>query len=126
MDDVKANLVLSYDTTCLWEAVLPGEGLVRRMLPAGKQPTLENLQAGIPYGLPFAEMVTVPSVDFAENLETSLHNYGIWTIDDLRTKGREVIGALQSTYGIELSRLVILAEAYKPIKPKGTKKEQIK
>ena len=119
---IEPKLILSDDTADLYEVVLPGEGLVRRILPAGKLPTLEHLQAGIPYGLPFAEMIPAPAADFPANLETALHNAGIWNLDDLRTKGREAIGALQGVYTIELVRLIQLAENYKPVK-KSHKKE---
>ena len=122
------NLIQSNENTNLYEGVIPGEGLVRRILPAkNRAPTLEEFQQGIPYGLPFAEIVH-PSEDFSTRIETVFHNAGIWTIDDLRTRGKIVTGALQNVYSIELVRIIQAAEAYlssnKPtVKPKRAKKE---
>lgn len=121
------NLIQSNENTNLYEGIVPGEGLVRRILPAKNHaPTLEEFQHGIPYGLPFAELIK-PSEDFASRVETVLHNAGVWTIDDLHTKGKIVTGALQNIYGVELVRIIQAAEMYlssKPIsKPKRAKKE---
>ena len=120
------NLIISSENTNLYEGIIPGEGLVRRILPAkNHEPTLEEFQQGIPYGLPFKEIVQ-PSEDFSARVEVVLHNAGIWTIDDLRTKGKIVTGALQNIYSIELVRIIQAAELYlssKPVKPKSAKKE---
>ena len=123
---INIRLVQSGEKTNVWEGILPDEGLVRRMLPSSVMaPSQEQFEEGVPYGVPFASLVK-PSEDFALNLEKYLHNAGIWTLDDLRTKGKPAIGAFQAAYGIELSRLIQIAETYKPVlakAPKAKKKE---
>jgi hypothetical protein len=123
---INIRLVQSGEKTNVWEGILPDEGLVRRMLPSSTlAPSQEQFEQGVPYGLPFASLVK-PSEDLAENVEKYLHNAGIWTLDDLRTKGKAAVGAFQAAYGLELSRLIQIAETYKPVlakAPKAKKKE---
>lgn len=118
---MEIHLVQSGEKVNVWEGILEDEGLVRRMLPSSiLAPSLTQFEEGIPYGLPFASLVK-PSEDFAANVEKYLHNAGIWTLDDLRTKGKAAVGAFQAAYGIELSRLVQTAEQYKPVLSKKVK-----
>jgi hypothetical protein len=115
------RLIQSGDKTNLYEGILDDEGLVRRMLPSSiLAPTQAQFEDGIPYGLPFAELLK-PSADLPQNIEAALHNAGIWTLDDLRTKGKQAVGAFQAAYGLELSRLIQIAEAYKPVIVKAPK-----
>ena len=119
---INIRLVQSGEKTNVWEGILPDEGLVRRMLPSSTlAPSQEQFEQGVSYGLPFASLVK-PSEDLALNVEKYLHNAGIWTLDDLRTKGKAAVGAFQAAYGIELSRLVQLAEQYKPVSSKKVSK----
>lgn len=118
---INIRLVQSGEKVNVWEGILEDEGLVRRMLPASTlAPTQSQFEQGVPYGLPFAELVHVPD-DFATNLETALHNAGIWTLDDLRTKGKPAMGAFQAAYQMELSRLIQVAGTYKPVSAKPAK-----
>ena len=120
------RLIQSGDKTNLYEGILPDEGLARRMLPASiLAPTQAQFEQGVPYGLPFAELLK-PSDDLPANLETALHNAGIWTLDDLRTKGKQAVGAFQAAYGLELSRLIQIAATYKPVVAKPAKAKKSK
>jgi hypothetical protein len=122
MDTQNIHLIQSNEQTNLYEGVIPDEGLVRRILPAkNRTPTQEEFEQGVPSGLPFAELIGEASKDLPQNLETALHNAGIWTVDDLRTKGKQAVGAFQAAYGLELSRLIQIAEAYKPVIVKAPK-----
>lgn len=85
--------------------------LPREVVMAGSDLTDEQINTGIPYGLPFRDFV-VPSPDFGARLELALHRAGIWTVEDLRTKAQAVVNILQGTYHVELSKLVQSAEEY--------------
>jgi hypothetical protein len=76
----------------------------------GGDVVLSVLKAGIKYGLPFAEFVEI-SVTPAD-IEARLHNAGIWTLDDLRSKSQAALGALQAAYALELGKLFAASEAY--------------
>jgi hypothetical protein len=75
---------------------------------------VEDLEAGAPYGLPFAEIFE-PQVT-AERLEECLHNNGIWTMDDMQSKPALVVAALQAAYRMDFSTLLVAASAYKPVR----------
>jgi hypothetical protein len=101
------------------------DGMVERcLLPAqllaeNPELTSEQIDTGAPYGLPFSEFVQPsPTKDLAQQLETALHNAGVWTLEDLRTKVPSAISALQVVYGIEFRKIVKAAEAY-IIKPQS-------
>lgn len=124
----------------LVEIIRDGE-IIRCILPAGllkgEDVELTDIQidAGIPYGVPFAEFLQ-PSPFIASLVEKSLHNAGVWTLEDLRTKPNQVIRVLQAVYGIELTSIIAATEEYlarpheptvsKPVlsKTKNTKKEK--
>ena len=120
-------LVLSGSDTNVFQAILPDEGLVRRILPASiSQPTFKEFQAGISYGLPFDEIVPI-NPDFGKDLANALHNAGIWTNEDLYTHAQDAVSAIQSACKIDLGKLIQAAEAYKPKQVKApvtTKKTQ--
>lgn len=73
--------------------------------------TDEQINTGIPYGLPFTEFLKQPG-DIVPRIEIALHNNGIWTLQDLHTQAQSVMSALQSVYRIELGKLVLAAEIY--------------
>jgi hypothetical protein len=125
----------------LVEVVREGE-ILRCILPiellANKDEGLSDTQLdmGIRYGVPFAEFLQpTPTKSFASLIEKSLHNAGVWTLEDLRTKPNQVIRVLQSVYGLELSSIIAATEEHlakphensKPVvtpKVKNTKKEK--
>jgi hypothetical protein len=96
--------------------------------------TEADIDAGIPYGLQFAEFLT-PANDIVSRVEVALHNAGIWTLEDLTKKPNLVVNALQSVYRIETGRIIQAAETYlqqehdvkPPVAPKTkTNKKEIK
>jgi hypothetical protein len=89
-----------------WEEA--GE-LNRVILPTDANDT--NL--GIPYGLPFAEMLSdyLPE-EMASRIESSLHKNGIWTYEDLKQRPDAALGAIQAAYGVDLARLLVLSKHY--------------
>jgi hypothetical protein len=103
------------DTAGLIEVVRNGETerytLPMSVLEGMPDLTDEQIDTGIPYGLPFAEFLKQPG-DIVPSIEIALHNNGIWTLQDLRTQAQSVMSALQSVYRIELGKLVLAAEVY--------------
>lgn len=115
------------------EAVLQGK-VERRIVPEGRVSdgviSEQDFESGIDYGLPFDEFIC--AIDITGQLQVALHNADIWTLEDLYSKGRQAIGALQAVYGVELARIIQAAEKYlkekpasKPVSPQKvkTKKE---
>lgn len=89
-----------------------------------------EIDSGVQYGLQFGDFLK-PSSDIVARLTVALHNAGIWTIQDLRTKPNDVIRALRLVYGIDVGRIIQDAETYlqqehlqPPVAPKKTKKEK--
>jgi hypothetical protein len=66
--------------------------------------------AGIPYGVEWSRMITpkVTSID----IDRELKRRGVWTIQELRTKPNEVLGALRDAYGLDLAALLQAAKVY--------------
>ena len=77
---------------------------------AGSALTDDEIDSGIPYGLPFSEFLKPK--EFATTLETALHNSGIWTLQDLNAKTQSVVDALQATYRLEAVKVIQAAEVY--------------
>ena len=71
---------------------------------------LEDLDAAIPYGVPWSNVITMTATP--EALENRLHQIGVWTYDDLLANPQAVIGALQATYMVDFSALKRAAEAF--------------
>ena len=63
-----------------------------------------QINAGIPYGIPFADFLSPQA-------ESALHNVGIWTSSELYSKAKDAVGALNSV-GIKLSDAIKAAEIY--------------
>lgn len=126
---MKVTVVKSDGDAVVVEVVVSGI-LIRKIVPSGTVVAGELdedvFEKGIEYGLPFDEIITAG--DIIPVLTRSLHNAGIWTLEDMKTKGQIVVSALQAAYRIDLGRLVQAAEKYEMnksvSKPKGkTKKE---
>lgn len=69
------------------------------------------LDAGVPYGVKWGNVA--PPVVTGDMLESALHKAGIWTLEDLQSKSKAAIGAIQATYGVTLSSLYQLAREVK-------------
>ena len=74
-----------------------------KLLPDSRA-DVEVLEAGIPYGLPWEEIVTLEATP--EAFATALRANGIWTKKDLEGNVRAVMGVLQSVYGLDLAHLL--------------------
>lgn len=62
-----------------------------------------ELEAGIPYGIAWADYLQLDSTP--KDIERELHKAGIWTADDLRTKQQAAVGAIQTALSIHLGTL---------------------
>lgn len=67
-----------------------------------------DLAQGAPYGIPW-ERAPLGHVTM-ERIADELRNAGIWTAEDLRTRPRAALGALQAAYGIDLAALTKFTE----------------
>lgn len=61
-------------------------------------------ERGIPYGIDFADLITIEVTP--QDIQRSLNNAGIWTVDDLLHNPREVQGAINAAYGAVLNNLL--------------------
>jgi hypothetical protein len=64
-----------------------------------------QINAGVPYGLPFAEFLP-------EGAETALHNAGIWSLSDLYNKANLAVGALSPSEHLKINDVIRAAESY--------------
>lgn len=92
-----AALVEWIEDDLLQRAVVPAE-----MVEDG-QCDSDALAAGIPYGVPFEDLLQ-PAVT-PRALAQALRRRGIWTTEDVYRKPNEVIAALQSAYGLDLAAI---------------------
>ena len=83
---------------------LPATVLAGDTLPASV------LAQGAPYGVPWAEVLTINVT--AERLEAALHGAGLWTPADVQAHPDRALGALQAAYGIDLGALLEAAARY--------------
>lgn len=86
------------------------------------------LNAGIPYGLPFEDIIEL-APNFKQSIADELHNRGIWTAEDMRTFALVVHQAVMRAAGVEASRIIQLVLDYQPAKkstpkPKPTTKKE--
>jgi hypothetical protein len=59
----------------------------------------------------------------AEEFETALHNAGIWTAEDVQSKSREALGALQLVYGVDLGNILKATQEHVETKKSETAKK---
>lgn len=69
------------------------------------------VQAGIPYGLPWEEIVG-ELITPGEMVAAQLRRAGIWTYDDLLKKPREALAAIMAAYKFDLQILAARAREY--------------
>lgn len=62
-----------------------------------------ELETGIPYGIAWGDYLQLEATP--KDIERALHNAGIWTAEDLRTKQQVAIGAIQTALSIHLGTL---------------------
>lgn len=84
------------------------DGLKRAFIPAdqveGDAVDPEVLGQGIPYGVPWAELVDTSGAT-PENFQAEMHRNGIWTAADLEAKPKILIKVLPIITGINLGAL---------------------
>lgn len=68
------------------------------------------LAAGIPYGVPWGELVQLTATP--EAVQAELYRVGVWTVEDLRRNPQLALGALQRVYGVDLAALMRAAKEY--------------
>lgn len=93
---------------------LDGERQSRAMIPAtavvDDLVAEDVLAAGIPYGVPWGELVQLTATPDA--VQAELYRVGVWTVDDLRQNPQLALGALQRVYGTDLAALMRAAKEY--------------
>ncbi len=115
MEDIPAITIRGQGAARLVEFVQNGKR-ERRVVPAEAVQdgaiSPESLADGIPYGIPWAKLIELSATP--ELLEANLHAAGIWTLEDLSAPGgaQAAMGAIQKTYGLDLSNLIRLASQY--------------
>lgn len=82
--------------------------LMRRIVPLASVVNGEAIlepewEMGIPYGLPWEEMIKLSATPQA--LADELRRNGIYTYADLEANPQAVMGCIQKVYGVELSTL---------------------
>lgn len=85
----------------LARVVVPVEAVIGGAVDA------DLIEAGVPYGLPIASLVTLKAT--SADFETNLHKNDIWTAEDILTHPAEVQGALQATYAVDVSTIFTVA-----------------
>jgi len=70
----------------------------------------EALERGLPYGLPWEELLRLATTP--EAVAQELRRRGIWTLADLRACPQAAVGALQSCYGVDRAALLRAAEHF--------------
>lgn len=93
---------------------LDGEQQQRATIPVtavvDNQVANEVLLAGVPYGVPWAELVQLTATPAA--VQAELYRVGVWSVDALRRNPQLALGALQRVYGTDLSALMRAAKEY--------------
>ena len=85
-----------------WEgqrAYVPAEVVVDDQCPS------EELQMGIPYGVPWAEVVG-DLILTGEEIEYTLRGHGIWTLEDVRKEPMKAAAALLAVHKMGVSDLI--------------------
>lgn len=110
---VRVNVISRHGSAALVEFV-EGQAVQRKTVSAGlldgEKISQDDLDMGVPYGLPWADLFKInvtPKV-----IEKALHNAGVWTLEDLLGNPRRVIAALQSAYGVDIAALIRAASEY--------------
>lgn len=93
-----------------------GDSTLRRAyvpLTAVKNKTVHGntLEAGIPYGIAWADVIGELKATPAE-IARRLQEAGIWTAQDLFKNGNAALGAIQTAYGLDLATLMNAAQEH--------------
>ena len=74
----------------------------------------EHLSLAIPYGIDWAYALenAIPKVT-PQEFAAVLHQYNIWTLEDLTSNPARSFTAIQAVYGLDFQTLVKFAKSYK-------------
>ena len=100
--DGQAALVEWLDGDMPRRVFLPAE-----VVPASGLVDDEELGRGIPYGVEWADEITLAAT--ANDLQRNLRGAGIWTAEDAASKAATVQGVMQATYGIDTAAVLSVA-----------------
>jgi hypothetical protein len=107
-EEGKAALVEWIDEDGRYQrAILPSK-LVTDGVGGGWLVAQTDLDAGMPYGVPWAELITIEVTP--QIIEHELRKAGLWTFQDLQANPNVTLGALVAAYGVSLSSLLRLKE----------------
>lgn len=83
----------------------------RAWVPVELAEDKEAAQMGIPYGIPWAEIIA-PKAIFPEDLEAALRGRGIWTVEDAQANPQAIVGAIVELIGVDMAAVIRAARAY--------------
>ena len=111
--DVPVAIIAATATACTVQW-FEGEVEHRCTLPAylvnGPTLPLTMLQQGVPYGIPWAQVLKITLTPQA--VELALHRAGLWTLADVQARPQVALSALQAAVGLDLGSLLETAAAY--------------
>jgi hypothetical protein len=95
------------------KSALVEHGGQRAIVPASEAGNPEALARGVPYGLPWEEVIASVGLNATpQSLAGELRKRGIWTADDLRRNVNAALGAIQAVYGLDLAALIGAANRF--------------
>lgn len=83
----------------------------RAWVPLGAEGSEDEARLGIPYGVPWAELIP-PRAIFPEELEAALHSRGIWTAEDAQLNPQAILGAIVELIGVDMAAVIRAAREY--------------
>lgn len=109
------RVIASEGKSCLVEHISDGD-VVRVYLPVedvvdGKC-SKSALNAGVPYGVPWEQVITSLPAELVVKLATALRAKGFWTSRDIEIKPKKVDRAVLDAVGITSGHLHHLAKTY--------------
>jgi hypothetical protein len=110
---VKVTIINSGDKTSLVQWVedgSPKRATVKNEQITDEQVSPDHLRKGIPYGLDFAAIC--PAIT-PQQIEEVLHEYSIWTADDVRAKPALVLSALSSLNAVVIDSIRLFVKQSK-------------
>lgn len=85
--------------------------LQRAWVPAESADNQEEAALGIPYGVPWQEVIELQPIDSAR-LETLLRQRGIWTAADAQAHPQAIVGAIIELIGVDMAAVLRAARLY--------------
>lgn len=111
---VPIKVISSNAKTALVEWADKGEtcrGYVPVSLLEGDSIDAVPLEAALPYGVPWAELIKIDPKDFPARLQKALHNANIWTLKDASNLPA-LRGALQAALQIDTATVLATARNF--------------